>query len=353
MNKLSKLGVSALCGSLAAISAANAGDLTVTGGADLTYISLGADTTGNPIGMGSNYSLKGSGELDNGWTFALTIANTNANAYSSTAIDLKMGGLGSLNFNSGDSGNGIQAYDDKMPTAWEEPWGAGLSTGMRGLVSGVGPNANVQYTFPTVVGTTLKVAYAPIMGVTDTADKTGSGASLATQENNGGIDITINMNPSLGTEILSGLNIFAGAHNESIYNGAATEQDAYQGVGGVTYDLGPVSIGAQWSAEYSGEESSATVYNTYKAQAYGVAFNVNDDLSVSYGKWESRKAGYNNSNVQGTEASRRVIVDSWQIAYTMGGASIRVADVKADNAHFNSAAAGDTNATVVSLGLAF
>jgi len=353
MNKLTKVGCSALCGSLAAISAANAGDLTVTGGADLTYISLGADTTGNPIGMGSNYSLKGSGELDNGWTFDLTIANTNANAYSSTALALTMGGLGSLNFNSGDSGNGIQAYDDKMPTAWEEPWGAGLSTGMRGLVSGVGSSMNIQYTFPTVVGTTLAVAYAPVMGTTDTADKTGGGV-VATAENNGGIDVTINMNPSLGTEILSGLNVFAGAHNKRIYNGSTTlEQDAYQGVGGVTYDIGPLSLGTQWSAEYSGEESSATAYNTYKAHAYGVAFNVNDDLSVSYGKWESRKAAYNNSNVQGTEASRRVTVDSWQIAYTMGGASLRVADVKADNALFNSAASGDVSATVVSLGLAF
>jgi len=353
MNKLTKVGCSALCGSLAAISAANAGDLTVTGGADLTYISLGADTTGNPIGMGSNYSLKGSGELDNGWTFDLTIANTNANAYSSSAIDLKMGGLGSLNFNSGDSGNGIQAYDDKMPTAWEEPWGAGLGTGMRGLVSGVGPSMNVQYTFPTIVGTTLKVAYAPIMGASDTADKSGSGV-LAAADNNGGIDITLNMNPTLGTEILSGLNIFAGAHNKRIFDGATLDQDAYQGVGGVTYDIGPLSLGTQWSAEYSGEESSATAYNTYKAHAYGVAFNVNDDLSVSYGKWESRKAGYNNSNTQNTgEAGRRVIVDSWQIAYTMGGASLRVADVKADNAHFNQNAAGDTSATVVSLGLAF
>ena len=31
MNKLTKLGVSALCGSLAAVSAAKAGDLAVTG----------------------------------------------------------------------------------------------------------------------------------------------------------------------------------------------------------------------------------------------------------------------------------------------------------------------------------
>ena len=38
MNKLTKVGCSALCGSLAAFSAANAGDLTVTGGADLDLL---------------------------------------------------------------------------------------------------------------------------------------------------------------------------------------------------------------------------------------------------------------------------------------------------------------------------
>ena len=58
MNKLTKVGFSALCGSLAAISTANAGDLTATGGIDLTWVSSGEDTTGNPVGMGSNIPLK-------------------------------------------------------------------------------------------------------------------------------------------------------------------------------------------------------------------------------------------------------------------------------------------------------
>jgi len=128
MNKLTKVGFSALCGSLAVFSAANAGEITVSGGADMTYTSLGKETTGNPIGMGSNYTLKGSGELDNGWTVDLAIANANAGAFSAANISLGMGGFGKLNFNQGNSGNGIQAMDDKMPTAWEEPWGAGLST---------------------------------------------------------------------------------------------------------------------------------------------------------------------------------------------------------------------------------
>ena len=37
MNKMTKLGVSALCGSLAAVSAANAGALSVSGGIDMTW----------------------------------------------------------------------------------------------------------------------------------------------------------------------------------------------------------------------------------------------------------------------------------------------------------------------------
>jgi len=345
MNKLTKVGCSALCGSLAAISAANAGDITVTGGVDMTWTSLEDGTTGNPIGMGSNLTFKGSGELDNGWTFDVTVAHKNANAYSAAKADITMGGLGSLMLNQGD-GNGLGAYDDMMPTAWEEPWGAGLSTGMRGLVSGVGPSMNVQYSFPTVIGTTLKVAYAPIMGVTDTADKTGSGASLVTQENNGGIDITVNMNPSLGTEILSGLNIFAGAHNKRIYDGSTTlEQDAYQGVGGITYDIGPLSIGAQVSAEYSGEESNATTYNTYKANAYGIAFNVNDDLSIGYNHADSDKSS--------SAAHADAEADSIQAAYTMGGATISFAEVDIENRAYGTAAGSDVSGHVISLGLAF
>ena len=64
MNKLTKVGLSALCGSLVSVSAAHAGDLTVTGGADMTWISKGEDMTGNPIGIGSNFTLKGSGETE-------------------------------------------------------------------------------------------------------------------------------------------------------------------------------------------------------------------------------------------------------------------------------------------------
>ena len=72
--------------------------LTVTGGADLTYLSQGGETTGNPFGMASAVTFKGSGELDNGWTFALTIAEGDGVAYSATNVDIDMQGLGKLKF---------------------------------------------------------------------------------------------------------------------------------------------------------------------------------------------------------------------------------------------------------------
>ena len=346
MNKLTKVGCSALCGSLAAISAAQAGDLAVTGGADLTFTSLGHSVTGNPFGMASAVTFKGSGELDNGWTYGLTIAHGDADAYSASNIDIVMGGFGSINFNQGNSGNGIAAYDNVMPTAWEEANGAGLSGGTKAVL-GVGGSDNVQWTLPTVGGTTIAVAYAFDVGTSDTADKVTSSSNDTTGR---GLDATIKINPSLGTEILSGLNLYAGASTIDVYDNANANEDKYEGVGAVTYALGPVEVGAMWSALYDGDETNVD-YHTYKNTAFGVAFNVNDDFSVSYGNYQTRKAGFRATRVQGGPKDRLVEVTSWQAAYTMGGASFRVADVKADNAGFSSG--NNTDATIVSLGLAF
>jgi outer membrane protein OmpU len=346
MNKLTKVGCSALCGSLAAISAANAGDLSVTGGADLTFVSHGTEVTGNPFGMASAVTFKGSGELDNGWTFNLSIADGDGGAYSATTIDMTMGGLGTIEFDHGNSGNGIAAYDNVLPTAWEESHGAGVSGGVK-TVLGVGSSNNVQYTLPTVLGTTLAVTYAHQVGVSDTNDKTVSGAPVNTGR---GIDVTMKINPSLGTEILSGLNLYAGGSNIEVYDNANANEDKYEGVGAVTYALGPIEVGQMWSIMYDGDETNQD-FHTYKNHGFGIAFNVNDDFSVSYGQYKSRKAYVEGSAAYIGEEDRVAEVTSWQAAYTMGGASIRVADVKAENALFSSA--NDQTATIVSLGLAF
>jgi len=354
MNKLTKVGCSALCSSLAAISAANAGDLTASGGATLTWVSISggqAAPTGNPVGMASAISFTGSGELDNGWTFALSIAEGDKSAYSSSNIDIVMGGLGSINFDQGDSGNGIAAYDNVMPTAWEEPYGAGLSGTVK-TVLGSGASNNIMYTTPTILGTTVALTYAHAYGVTDTADKV---AKANTTLNDGSYDATVKINPSFGTEILSGLNLYLGASTVERHKNAAQVEDQYEGVGAFTYDLGPVSIGGMISGLYTGDETVSATYHTYKNAGFGIAFNVNDDFSVSYGEYKTRKAGIGHTGdhavSQSGEGNRVVEVRSWQAAYTMGGATFSIADVSADNVGFVKAA--DQKATIVSLGLAF
>ena len=348
MNKLTKVGLSALCGSLAAVSSANAGDLTVTGGVDMSWVSYGGgeSSTGNPIGMGSNLTFKGSGELDNGWTFDLTVAMLNNDAYSNAVVAFDMGGLGKLNINQGDSGNGIDALDDKMPTAWEEPWGAGLGTGIA-LVSGVGPQSNIQYTSPSIAGVTLTVATAPDMGTGNVADK-GSGIDDG-DTSGAGYDGTLNINPSFGTEILSGLNVFVGGHMTENYNETAGLNNYYEAVGGVTFDIGPVSLGYATSGISTGKTSTATDTDWYKNHMYGIAFNVNDDLSISYGNHTSQ-SGYVDTNVK---ESVHLEVTSIQVAYTMGGASFRYADIEVDNAAYQTATAFDKEAQVISVSLAF
>jgi outer membrane protein OmpU len=342
MNKLTKVGLSALCGSLATISAANAGEMTVTGGVDMSWVSLGGGdaTSGNPIGMGSNLTFTGSGELDNGWTFGITVAMLNQDAYSNTAINIDMGGIGSLNLNQGDSGNGIDALDDKMPTAWEEPWGNALGTGVQ-LVRGVGPQSNVQYKTPTVLGTNITVAHAPEMGTGNVNDKGYSGSGTGS-----GYDATINMNPSLGTEILSGLNLFVGAHTSS--ETVVPLNDRYEAIGGITYDIGPISLGYATSGISTGKVAASAV-DYYKNHMYGVAFNVNDDLSISYGSHESQQGFVNMTDTE----SVHMDMESWQIAYTMGGASFRYAMTEVTNAAYQTADAYDKEANVLSVSLAF
>ena len=119
MNKITKLGVSALCGTLATVSAANAGELSVTGGVDMSWITLDDDTTGNPIGMGSNLTFSGSGELDNGWSVALSVAMTNSDVYSNTNITVTVPTLGDIRIDQGTSATGISRIDDVTPNVWE------------------------------------------------------------------------------------------------------------------------------------------------------------------------------------------------------------------------------------------
>ena len=120
MTKINKIGLSALCGSLACVAGASAGEMTVAGTTTATYMSKSGSDTGNPLGLNTGMTFSGVGELDGGQTFALTLTHADKAAFSAASLSLTTNNFGTINVALANGGNGIDAYDDKMPTAWEE-----------------------------------------------------------------------------------------------------------------------------------------------------------------------------------------------------------------------------------------
>ena len=337
MNKLSKIGASALCGSLAAISAANAGDLSVTGGVDMSWINKSDQVTGNPIGMGSNLTFSGSGELDNGWSVALSVAHDNANAYSNTNVTVGIPALGDLRIDQGVSGTGIDRIDDVTPNVWEEAYGTGLSSG---LVTPAGGSAGtgIEWT-PNMTpdGATVRLHYSPNAGGSNAGDKAGSGVQTSSAMSS--IDATLNLTSDITG--VDGLTIDLGMSNIEQNTAVSTiSDDKEERTIAVKYAMGSWTAGYQWAEVDLGTSSGAQKYTN---DGYGITFNVNDDLSIGFNHFESEQD--NATDVETT-------AESIQIAYTMGGASVRLADAKVDNPNYSTTAA-DLEAMTLSVSLAF
>tara|TARA_B100000315_G_scaffold52569_1_gene46955 strand:- start:237 stop:1247 length:1011 start_codon:yes stop_codon:yes gene_type:complete len=336
MNKLTKLGVSALCGSLATVSAANAGDLAVTGGIDMTWISMDDEQTGNPIGIGSNVAFSGGGEMDNGWTVDLSVALKNRAAYSSTTVTVTVPALGDLQIGQGGSGTGIDRMDDVTPNVWEEAYGTGLTNGIQ-TVNGASGGTGIEWT-PNMLpdGVTARLFWTPEASGNANNDGAGSGAGGT----GSGYDATLVLGEAVTG--MSGLTVGGGIarinQEATAGKGDATDATIY-----ATYAIGGLTLGYQWSEADLGTTTGAEQYDN---DGYGITFAINDDLSIGYNHYESKQDN-------GTSASVTSEASSFQIAYSMGGASIRLAEGDGDNMAYQTGAAYDRDNTVLSVALAF
>jgi len=371
MKKISKYGLSALCGSLAAVSAAQAGTMTVTGNAHFTYTEVGGKTgnensvTGQPLGMKTNLSFVGNGELDGGQTFSVTIAHTDEATWSSANVTLNTNNLGTWKLSSAEGGNGIGGYDDNMPRAVEEVWDAGVATSLD-LAKGVGSSTSLQWESPRVAAATLRVAWAPENDGTQPTDKSTGGITASDKER--GIDALLRINPSIGA---FGADLFVGYSETQLGNTNSgdkpIENKDREAVGGLILDLGPLSVGGQVSAEYMPTRSVNTT-EYYGMTSFGASFNVNDNLSFSYSelralKGNSKKAtktsyamftqtgsGTNASNPDLTPKTE-MTGESWQIAYTVGGVALKYADTEVKNPGYNKDT--DSSAQLFIMSMAF
>jgi len=341
MNKLTKIGVSALCGSLAAVSAANAGVMSVAGGANATWVSNEGSVTGNPLGLNSGLTFTGAGELDNGTAFTLTVTQTDAVGFSGASLNMDVPGIGGIKINKTSGGTGLDIIDDMMPTAWEETNGTGLGTGLQ-TVAGVGGQMNIGWSMSGDMlpeGLKVDLAWAPKAGggaVNDKAAGSGDTAGVG-----GGWDIVVRH-----SGLQDGLNIFAGMSTiEQTSSSSGMSGDRSQYAWGGTYAIGGITLGYQQSRDnLQTNINGATSY--YDNEAFGISFNVSDDLAISYGRHDSTRSLNNATSVENEG-------QSVQLSYTMGGASIQIAESQVDNANYTSGTGSDVDGTTLRLSLAF
>ena len=313
MNKLKRIGISALAGSLVSLSAAQAGGITVSGTAEITYTTLDSESvTGHPLGTKKNISFSGGGEFANGWTFGILHVMTDAmDGISSSSMNINMGGIATLAYDSGTGGYGANTVDNIVPIAWEEI-DYGLSTGITdvGQVSKTKGVVNFTVKVPGA-GTGLSLSYASRMGAGHVADGGTSGGSDAGAGEKG-VDLVfdiVNIDTSwfgwrLGSaaELVYHPNSCANLHNyndATVVGDCATSTQAENEWGGTGYSslrVGPFSVGYQHTFIDNGlAGADAAAWN--HSWVAGGAFTVGNYLSFSYGLGEDQTK-YNNAKRQ-------------------------------------------------------
>ena len=328
MTNMKKLGLSALAGSLVAFSA-NAAELSVNGGVELTYVDTGGNTgnevTGNSYGANSSVTLSGSGDVGFGTVSMTRTLNDSNSGWGSSFQTLDMGDMGILSFDSTAGALvGVTANDDLMPTAYEE-----ASTGVSSKgVTGVGSTNVIGYrnTFGM-----FSVSAGYSQKGTSTAESGSSG-----EASHGSItDLYVSVSP------MDGFTIGAGHSENTSTDTSTTSTDTQEMVMNAVYSTGPVSIGYRLAESNKG--TAGTASRTVEHMA--VAFNVNDSFKVSYGVQDTEK-----NAISATKAVTEEVT-GLSAAYTSGAASVRVNHSKSDND--NGVTGVDDETTEVSLVLSF
>jgi len=327
MNNLKKLGVSALAGSLAVCSA-NAADVSVTGSLAVTYTNQDtSESDGNPLGMDNEFNFNISGEMDNGMGVSYFMGmGEQAGGMDSAKLSVDMGDMGTIAFDQG-SGSGLANFDDMTPKANEEVWD-GLDTTASGLTGRLGSSGRIQYT-KSLDGLSIDAAYGPGSS-TNNSDGAASGSSEG-----GGYSFAANMSgDAMG---MDGVSLGFGYGEIDSGDGDADQED--MGIW-ATYAMGSVTVGLQRN-ELTGGVAGAT---EQIADLYSIAFNVNENLAVSYGV---KNTDFETSGSATVEEE----VDGIGVSYTMG--SMKIAGNRNEGKKLGGSATAEDVDTEIKLSFAF
>ena len=236
-----------------------------------------------------------------------------------------MGDMGSITY-AEDSGDvGLGKIDDLMPTAEEEIWNGldadaassnelpvgRVDTGMTGF--------NYVYTMDMA---TVQLGYSPktTTGNNDDGSNSGAGGKKSSTS------VAITATP------MDGLTVFGGTGDK----GTGTQEDDMDTYG-FKYAFGPLTVGYQ----HSEIDFAATTSNDLETDAFGISFQVNDDLSISYGE----------SETEAETSSTDQELEGMSIAYSMG--SISIAAHANEGKNIANQTANESTHTEISINFAF
>jgi outer membrane protein OmpU len=355
MNNIKKLGVTALAGSLVAVSA-QAGEMSMNGSANFTWAQKDG-TEGKSIGTDKGLTVSGSGELDNGWTFSVGTYFSDTLAISTHVTTLTMGSMGTLKVGHAYGGIG-SAYDEEVPQVYEQTSDAYQNSA--NLVGAYMDGNSVAWDLPSIdlggMSAAVDLVFSP--DATDsTVNNGGQGTHTGVWGIGYGAGVTL-------TGLADGLTVGVyGDLRETVKDVGTNDKasDQFTGTWYAKYSAGPISFGYQQSYFDSGLTSATAIAaaspatvgtsaGVFEAENMSIAFNVNDNLSIS---WTDTTDTYDaQADDTGTIADVDKNTDALQIAYSMGGMSIKAYRMEESNPNYDSDA-GDVGKSEISLGLAF
>ena len=316
MNNFKKIGLSALAGSLAAFSA-NAGEMTVSGGANL-YMTATNELNKTTFSNDDHVTFSGSGELDNGMTvtYSLQLDGDEADdgVIDNHSVKIDTNGSGVITY-AGHGGDTVMGgMDDKTPNAYEEATDGLTTSGSNQVINGIGGNDILRYDSESYSGATIHAA----MVMNSPAAQNG---------------VYMDMGITFKPEMMDGLEIgYAMGETEATAGTVIDDQTYY-----VKYSYGPITIGYQES-----ESDAPTATNSDETETLGISYQITDDFSVSYNTHDFNDGAQTvDEEFSGISAS-----------YTMGGITIAGHVNELENAG-GSATAADVEGYELNVGFAF
>jgi outer membrane protein OmpU len=347
MNKLKKIGLSALAGSLA-MTTANAVDYVIAGDAAMGYTGESANTSianGDGFALDTSIYLDASGSLDNGWNVSFSMDWDNESgtvSNTSTQAAVTMGSMGTIQINQigGSAGNAI---DDVMPSAYEEAYGMGAladgTTNVGGDAGFFGSSTNsgsIQYTAPAIetAGATITASIG-----FDPAANGGANSFNSSVAGEKGMFYVLKVAHESGLEIGAGLEEVD--TNGNIGTAAGREAKDEESVTAYAkYAMGPVSVGIQESYQDTLDGGG-----DLEASMWGVAYTAGD-ISVSYGETETVQKVVS-GNARTTDA------DAIAISYSMGSMTIQAQKSEQARSVAGTAGSTDLDETGIKVSFAF